>query len=102
MKDDLIAQLKNTMLSAVLDQEFMQNLLSNYWSITPPSAQNSNAEHQEITKEFNERTSHSLVKMISQWQFTKFQDIAMEYISEWGKVNCAVKKMVLDKIKLNI
>ena len=26
----------------------------------------------------------------------------MEYISEWGKVNCAVKKMVLDKIKLNI
>lgn len=26
----------------------------------------------------------------------------MEYISEIGKVNCAVKKMVLDKIKLNI
>lgn len=33
MKDDLIEQLKNTMLSAVLDQEFMQSLLSNYWSI---------------------------------------------------------------------
>ena len=26
----------------------------------------------------------------------------MEYISDLGKVNCAVKKMVLDKIKLNI
>lgn len=26
----------------------------------------------------------------------------MEYISEIGKVNCAVKKMVLDKIKLNM
>ena len=33
MKDELIEQLKNTMLSAVLDQEFMQSLLSNYWSI---------------------------------------------------------------------
>lgn len=53
-------------------------------------------------KEFNERTSQSLVNMISTGQLTKFQDIAMEYISELGKVNCAVKKMVLDKIKLNI
>lgn len=33
MKDELIAQLKNTMLSAVIDAELMQNLLSNYWSI---------------------------------------------------------------------
>ena len=40
--------------------------------------------------------------MVNEGQLTKFQDIAMEYISEWGKVNCAVKKMVLDKIKLNI
>ena len=33
---------------------------------------------------------------------TKFQDIAIEFISEIGKVNYAVKKMVLDKIKLHI
>lgn len=40
--------------------------------------------------------------MITKGQITKFQDIAMEYISDIGKVNCAVKKMMLDKIKLNI
>lgn len=53
-------------------------------------------------KEFNERTSKSLVNLIKKGEITKFQDIAMEYISDLGKVNCAVKKMVLDKIKLNI
>ena len=77
----------------------MQNLLSNYWSIAPSEATD---EREDQVIEASERTSHSLVKMLSEGQFTKFQDIAMEYISEIGKVNCAVKKMVLDKIKLNI
>lgn len=99
MKDELISQLKNTMLTAVLDQEFMQKVLSNYWSITPTE---NNKDRKKELKEFTERTSSSLVKMISKGQLTKFQDIAMEYISDLGKVNCAVRKMVLDKIKLNI
>lgn len=35
MKDDLIGQLKNTMLSAVIEADLMQNLLSNYMTINP-------------------------------------------------------------------
>ena len=35
MKDDLITQLKNNMIHIVLDQEFMQNVLFNYWSLKP-------------------------------------------------------------------
>lgn len=54
MKDDMIAQLKNTMLSAVLDQEFMQKLLSNYWSIKPSE---SSIERKETMKEFTQHTS---------------------------------------------
>ena len=44
----------------------------------------------------------SIAQIINQGQERGEYYIAMEYISEWGKVNCAVKKMVLDKIKLNI
>ena len=77
----------------------MTKLLSNYWSIRP---QETNNEHKKTIQEFNEKTSKSLVSLIKNGQVTKFQDIAMEYISDFGKVNCAVKKMVLDKIKLNI
>lgn len=79
----------------------MQKLLSNYWSIKPKSTESS-PEDKQTMKEFNERTSKSLVNLIKKGEITKFQDIAMEYISDLGKVNCAVKKMVLDKIKLNI
>ena len=35
MKDNLIAQLKNTMISAIMDQEFIDQLLENYWRINP-------------------------------------------------------------------
>ena len=35
MKDNLIAQLKKTMISAILDQEFIDELLENYWRINP-------------------------------------------------------------------
>ena len=69
MKDELIVQLKNTMLNSVLEQEFMQNVLSNYWSIAPKRA---SLEHKENMKEFNKHTSSSIAKIINEGQLTKF------------------------------
>lgn len=82
--------------------------MNNYWSLKSSSDSYKllkdklssddelNESDQDDMMKISDTASSKLVSLIQQGGLTKYQDLVMEHISDYGLINCAVTNMVLD------